>query len=80
MTNTNLTLFICDLLSAAGSVTVLIGLLIVLFSTSLESNSEQSSSKKYIVKATKHFRTGLVLAILGFLLLSMSSSFELMIY
>lgn len=80
MTNTNLTLFICDLLSAAGSVTVLIGLLIVLFSTSLESSNGQGSGKNYIVKASKHFRTGLVLAILGFLLLSMSSSFELMIY
>ncbi len=80
MTNTNLMLFICDLLSAAGSFIVLIGLLLVLFSTSLEKDEGKSENKNYIVKASKHFRTGLILAILGFLLLSMSASFELLIY
>lgn len=80
MTNTNLTLFICDLLSAAGSFTLLIGLLVVLFSTSLHGDAGQSDGKGLVVKASKHFRTGLILAILGALLLTMSASFELIIY
>jgi len=80
MTNTNLTLFICDLLSAFGSFTVLIGLLIVLFSTSLEKGESKGENHAYNVKASKHFRTGLIFAILGFLLLSMSASFELIIF
>ncbi len=80
MTNTNLMLFICDLLSAAGSFIVLIGLLLVLFTTTLEKDENKGESKNYTVKASKHFRTGLIFAIVGFLLLSMSASFELLIY
>lgn len=80
MTNTNLTLFICDLLSAAGAFTLLIGLLVVLFSTSLHGATGQNDDKGLVVKASKHFRTGLILAILGALLLTMSASFELIIY
>lgn len=80
MTNTNLTLFICDLLTALGSFTVLIGLLVILFTTSLQSDAAQGAAKGYVMKASKHFRTGLILSILGALFLTMSASFELMIY
>ncbi len=81
MTNTNLTLFICDVLMALGAFAVLVGLVIVLFSTELRSDAAKSvSGKAYVLTASKHFRTGLVLAILGFLFITMSSFFELIIY
>lgn len=81
MTNTNLTLFICDLLTAIGAVSVLLGLIIVLLSISLQpADGKVNSSKRFVVLASKHIKTGLILSIFGFLLLSMSAVFELIIY
>lgn len=81
MTNTNLTLFICDLLTAIGAVSVLLGLIVVLLTISLQpADGKNVSAKRFVVLASKHIKTGLMLSILGFILLSMAAVFELIIY
>lgn len=81
MTNANLTLFICEVLMALGAFTALTGLVIVLFSVDLQKNDAQAASgRPYILTGSRHVRTGLVLAVLGFLFIALSSFFELIIY
>lgn len=81
MTNTNLTLFICDLLTALGFITALLGGIIVLFSISLQPlEGQKAKTGHYGVVATKNLRTGLAFMIVGLLMCAISAIFELMIY
>jgi hypothetical protein len=81
MTNTNLTLFICDVMTALGAIAVLLGLIVILLSVNLKPAIDSSTKgKDYVVTASKHLRTGLAVTIIGSLLIAMSSVLELIIY